>query len=168
MKNRKKNRIFFRFFFRKKIFGVEKSKFANRLKRALPKFRGDRSQVRRVNGRSKSVAASAGRAERKQCAGVPPPAWLNPAFLEVWAEGPTEWGSHGPPGAIELFILGAKLAPSSHFFAICLHFFRTMFRSCVFYRFPMVFTWLLGGLGRVLGVFWKWFFTRFKKKKNNF
>ena len=37
------------------VFGVEKSKFANRLKRALPKFRGDRSEVRRVNGRSKFV-----------------------------------------------------------------------------------------------------------------
>ena len=54
--------------FRKKIFGVEKSKFANRLKRALPKFRGDRSEVRGVNGRSKFVAASAGRAERKKFA----------------------------------------------------------------------------------------------------
>ena len=41
-------------------------RFANRLKRALPKFRGDRSEVREVNGRSKFVAASAGRAERKQ------------------------------------------------------------------------------------------------------
>ena len=51
---------------KKKKIGVKKSKFANRLKRALPKFRGDRSQVRRVNGRSKFVAASAGRAERKQ------------------------------------------------------------------------------------------------------
>ena len=33
-------------FAKKKIFCVEKSKFANRLKRALPKFRGDRSEVR--------------------------------------------------------------------------------------------------------------------------
>ena len=38
-------------FFRKKIFGVKKSKVANRLKRVLPKFRGDRSDVRRVRGR---------------------------------------------------------------------------------------------------------------------
>ena len=54
-------------FFPKIFFvGVEKSKFANRLKRALPKFRGDRSQVRGVNGRSKFVAASAGFAKRKQ------------------------------------------------------------------------------------------------------
>ena len=67
----------------------------------------------------------------------------------------------GPPTTVVLFILGAKLAPSSHFFAICLHFFRTMFRSCVFYRFLMVFEWILEGLGRVLGVFWRWFFTRF-------
>ena len=62
MKNRKKKL----FFFQKKIFDVKKSKFANRLKRALPKFRGDRSEVRGVNGRSKFVAASAGRAERKK------------------------------------------------------------------------------------------------------
>ena len=36
-------------------FGVEKSKFASRLKRALPKFRDDRSEVWGVNGRSKFV-----------------------------------------------------------------------------------------------------------------
>ena len=39
------------FFFRKKFFGVKKSKIANRPKRVLPKFRGDRSHVRRVRGR---------------------------------------------------------------------------------------------------------------------
>ena len=50
----KKNPILFP----KKIFGVEKSKFANRLKRALPKFRGDRSEVRGVNGRSKFAVAA--------------------------------------------------------------------------------------------------------------
>ena len=73
MKNEKKSENFSE----KKIFGVEKSKFANRLKRALPKFRGDRSGGRGVNGRSKFVAASAGRAERKQCAGVLPLRVLN-------------------------------------------------------------------------------------------
>ena len=35
----------------KKVFGVKKSKVANRLKGVLPKFRGDRSHVRRVRGR---------------------------------------------------------------------------------------------------------------------
>ena len=35
-----------------------KSVFANRLKRALPKFRGDRSEVRGVNGRSKFAVAA--------------------------------------------------------------------------------------------------------------
>ena len=61
--NEKQKKIskFFPMFFS----SVKKSKFANRLKRALPKFRGDRREVRRVNGRSKFVAASAGRAERK-------------------------------------------------------------------------------------------------------
>ena len=34
-----------------KKFGVNKSKIANRLKRVLPKFRADRSHVRRVRGR---------------------------------------------------------------------------------------------------------------------
>ena len=53
MKNEKKIENFSENFSEKKNFGVEKSKFANRLKRALPKFRGDRSQVRGVNGRSK-------------------------------------------------------------------------------------------------------------------
>ena len=166
MKNRKKNPNFFS----KKKFVVKKSKFANRLKRALPKFRGDRSEVRGVNGRSKFVAASAGRAERKQCAGVPPPAWLDPAFLEVWAEGPTERGSHVPPRAIDghrrpsnFFILGAKWAPSSHFFRNLFAFFSHDASNCVFYRFPMVFEWILEGLGKILGVFWRWFFTRFSK-----
>jgi len=39
------------FFFRKNFLGVKKSKVANRLKRVLPKFRADRSDVRRVRGR---------------------------------------------------------------------------------------------------------------------
>ena len=37
----------------KKIFDVEKSKVTNRPKRVFPKFRGDRSQVRGANARSK-------------------------------------------------------------------------------------------------------------------
>ena len=53
--------------FRQKfVFGVEKSKVANRLKRVFPKFEADRSHVRGVNGRPKFVAASAGFAKRKQ------------------------------------------------------------------------------------------------------
>ena len=42
-KNPKKNQ--------KKIFGAKKSKVANLPKRVLPKFRADRSHVRRVCGR---------------------------------------------------------------------------------------------------------------------
>ena len=41
----KKNRKFF--------FGIEKSKIANHPKRVFPKFRGNRSEVRGANGRSK-------------------------------------------------------------------------------------------------------------------
>ena len=40
-------------FFRKQIIGVEKSKVANCPKRVFPKFRGDPSEVRGANGRSK-------------------------------------------------------------------------------------------------------------------
>ena len=39
-------------FFRKTFFSVEEWKFANRLKRVLPKFRADPSHVRGVNSRS--------------------------------------------------------------------------------------------------------------------
>ena len=35
--------------------GIKRSKFANRLKCALPKFRSDRSEVRRVNGRFRNL-----------------------------------------------------------------------------------------------------------------
>ena len=166
MKNRKKKRNFFQ----KKIFGVEKSKFANRLKRALPKFRGDRSGGRGVNGRSKFVAASAGRAERKQCAGVPPPAWLDPAFLEVWGRRPYREGFAGPAEGhrrpSNFFILGAKLAPSSFFCAICLYFFRAMFRSCFF----IVSRWFLNGFWEVWGRFWGCFGDGFSHdfQKNKF
>ena len=56
------------------FFGVEKSKFANRLKRVFPKFEADRSEVRGVNGRSKfdvrGVNASSKYISRK----YPPPA----------------------------------------------------------------------------------------------
>ena len=55
MKNRKTFRVFFPNLF---LFSVEKSKFANRLKRALPKFRGDWSEVWGVNGRSKFAVAA--------------------------------------------------------------------------------------------------------------
>ena len=44
--------------FRKKLFGVKKSKVANRPKRVFPKFRGDPSVVRGANGRSKFDARS--------------------------------------------------------------------------------------------------------------
>ena len=114
--------------------------FSRKLSRSLP-----RRDARSVNNARGSL---------------PQRGWTLPSW-KFGAEGPTEWGPHGPPRTVALFILGAKLAPSSHFFAMCLRFLRAMFRSCVFYRFPMVFEWILGGLGQVLGVFWTWFFTRF-------
>ena len=65
MKNRKKTIFQNLQIFPKNNFRRQPSKFADLPKCALPKFRGDRSEVRGVNGRSKFVAASAGRAERK-------------------------------------------------------------------------------------------------------
>ena len=50
--------LLIRTFRRKSFFGVEKSKVANLPKRALPKFRADRSQVRGVNQRSKFAVAA--------------------------------------------------------------------------------------------------------------
>ena len=109
MKNEKKSEKKIR----KKNFGEKKSKVENRLKRALPKFRGDRSEVRGVNGRSKFVAASAGRAERKQCAGVPPPAWLDPAFWEVWGRRPYREGSARPVEDCRTFHFGHQVGTKS-------------------------------------------------------
>ena len=57
-KKKSEKKCFAEIFFRKFFFGVKKSKVANRLKRALPKFRGDRSEVRGVNGRSKFAVAT--------------------------------------------------------------------------------------------------------------
>ena len=140
-KNRKKNRKFLR----KKFFGVEKSKFANRLKRALPKFRGDRSGGRGVNGRSKFVAASAGRAERKQCAGVPPPAWLDPAFLEVWGRRPYRVGFARPveghrtfQNSIEVHRSFSSWAPSWLQVRIFSQFVCTFFARCFEVAFVIV------------------------------
>ena len=95
--------------------------------------------------------------------GGPSPSVVRPCLLRSLGRRPYRVGFAGPSGSPDFLSLGAKLAPSSHFFAICLHFFRTMLRSCVFYRFLMVFEWILEGLGKVPGVFWRWFFTRFSK-----
>ena len=50
-KNEEKKRFPKSKIFRKKKFGVKKSKIANRPKSVLPKFRADPSHVRRVRGR---------------------------------------------------------------------------------------------------------------------
>ena len=99
--------------------------------------------------------------------GGPSPSVVKPCLLGSLGRRPYREGFarpvEGRRGPSDFLSLGAKLAPSSHFFAICLHFFRTMLRSCVCYRFLMVFEWILEGLEKVLGVFRKWFFTRFSK-----
>ena len=132
MKNRKTNPNFF-----PNCFSTsKKSKFANRLKRALPKFRGDRSEVRGVNGRSKFVAASAGRAERKQYAGV-----SCPSCVELLGSGrpmplversSSERASRIPPRLGFFLLWEAKLVPSWLQDRIFLCSFRKMLQSCVF------------------------------------
>ena len=59
--------------------------------------------------------ASAGCAKRKQCAGVPPPAWLDPAFLEVWGRRPYREGSARPVEGHRRTIDGPSTAYRSSF-----------------------------------------------------
>ena len=158
-----KNQKIIRNFFWKIFFDVKKSKFANRLKRALPKFRDDWSEVRGVTGRSKFVAASVGRAERQQCAGVPPPAWLNPAFLEVWGQRPYREGSARPVDEYRPSFKNSSWAPSwlqvrifSRFVCIRFAFWAHLTPSCYFLRFLTMFLdfrLILGGFGRIWGRF---------------
>ena len=91
----------------KQIFGVKNSKVANRLKRVFPKFRDDRSEVRGVNGRSKFVAASAGRAERKQ--------FLN--FLNIESIEHIEHNPYRSKAAQIINILKQVRPP----YAVCIH-----------------------------------------------
>ena len=58
-KNHEKTKKQLRTNFRKKNFGVNKSKVSNRPKRIVPKFRGDPSEIRGVNGRSKCSSVPA-------------------------------------------------------------------------------------------------------------
>ena len=43
-----------------------------------------------------------------------------------------------------------------------------MFISCVFYRFPIVLEWILGGLGKVLEVLFRAIFKKLKFEKTAF
>ena len=89
---------------------------------------------------------------------------------KFWAEGPTERGSRGPSRTLQKIhfkLKNASWAPSGLqvriFFAICLHFFRTMLRIAFF----IVSRWFLNGFWKVWGRFWGCFgvgfFTRFSK-----
>ena len=69
------------------------------------------------------LSASAGCAKRIQYAGVPPPAWLDPAFLEVWGRRPYRVGfarpvegHRSPSNSIELFHLGRQVGSKFAFF----------------------------------------------------
>ena len=67
------------------FFGAEKSKFANRLKRALPKFRADWSDARGDHGDSKFVDVKLPRRDSRSVTFKF--AWLTPELLEhfkVW------------------------------------------------------------------------------------
>ena len=125
------------------------------LGRILKKFWEDVGRISSFQRPPRCLANSLGVTMR----GGPSPSVVEPGLLRSLGRRPYRVGfarpAEGHRGPSTFFILGAKLAPSSHFFAICLHFFRTMFRSRVFYRSTMVLAWLLGGLGRIPGVFWK-------------
>ena len=99
-----------------------------------------------------------------QCAGVPSPSVVRPSLL----------GSLGPK-ALQSGVHTARRGPSHFSFwapswlqvrifsqFVCI-FFARCFEVAFFYRFLMVFEWILEGLGKVLRVFWRWFFTRFSK-----
>ena len=153
MKNQKKKRTFFR----KKKYSVEKSKFANRLKRALPKFRGDRSEVRGINGRSKFVAASAER-KRPMPFGGAKLLWEGVAYPVGFRRVGTcfcNWGA-------SWLQVGSKIA-----------FFCVLFARCFKIAFFSVFRWFFNGFWEVWGGIWEcfgkvfpWFFPkmRFLKK----
>ena len=72
------------------MFSVKKSKFTNRLKRALPKFRGDRSEVRGVNGRSKFAVAA-----------------VRPPSVEKYLEAPLRTALHSAPAKASLATSGS-------------------------------------------------------------
>ena len=97
MKNRKKNQKHFP----KKIFDVKKSKFANRLKRVLPKFRGDRSEVRGVNGRSKFAVAAVRPPSVEKYSEAP---LVGLAIKGTWIE---------PEKQISVFLSSTAIIPSS-------------------------------------------------------
>ena len=59
--------------------------------------------------------------------------------------------------------LGRQVGSKFAFFRNLFAFFSHDASKLRFYRFPMVLKWILEGLGKVPGVFWRWFFTRFSK-----
>ena len=69
----------------------------------------------------------------------------------------------GPSNSVEVFHLGRQVGSKFAFFRNLFAFFSHDASKLRFYRFPMVLKWILEGLGKVPGVFWRWFFTRFSK-----
>ena len=102
--------------------------------------------------------------------GGPSPSVVGPCLLRSlgrrpYREGfarPAE-GHRRPSTAIELFHLGRQVGSKFAFFRNLFAFFSHDASKLRFYRFPMVLKWILEGLGKVPGVFWRWFFTRFSK-----
>ena len=121
-----------------KVLGGVEEKFWKILE--LPWHFSDATGVSTKMGPLRCLAPPRG---ASQYAGVPPPAWLDPAFLEVWAEGPTEWGSHGPPTAIEVRRTFSSWAPSWLQVRIFSQFVCIFFARCFEVAFFTVSRWFL-------------------------
>ena len=106
-------------------------------------------------------------AERKQCAGVPPPAWLNLAFLEVWGRRPYRVGFARP---VELHRTFSSWAPSWLQVRIFSQFVCIFFARCLEVAFFIVSRWFLNGFWEGWGRFWGCFGDGFSHdfQKNKF
>ena len=113
-----------------------------------------------------------------QCAGVPPPAWLNPAFLEVWGRRPYRVGfarpveGHRTPSkSIELFHLGRQVGSKFAFFRNLFAFFSHDASKLRFLSFPDGFWMDFGRFGEgsegVLEVVFHMIFKKMNCLKNS-
>ena len=101
-------------------------------------------------------------------AGVPAPAWLNPAFLEVWGRRPYREGSARPVEGRRRRRTFCHWAPSWLQVHIFSQFVCIFFARCFEVAFFNVSRWFLNGFWKVWGGFWgcfgNGFHTIFKKK----
>ena len=88
---------------------------------------------------------------------------VRPGLLRSLGRRPYRVGFARPAGGHRTFHFGRQVGSKFAFFRNLFAFFSHDASKLRFYRFPMVLKWILEGLGKVPGVFWRWFFTRFSK-----